>query len=324
LQHFSLLSLGAANFEQDGLTMKKLDVIAFAGASNWPIWAGQEQGLFVAQDIDLNLELTPTSSHMAQTLRSGTAQIALTSIDNVIAYANGHGEVPLDGPVDFFAFMGVDDGLLSVMAQPEIETISGLRGRTLAVDALTTGFAFVLKEILAQNGVSDDQVTYVAIGTGAERLAALQAAQCSATLLNAPLCLAAESAGKTRLVRAKDILGSYQGIVGAARRSWASDNSELVASFIRGFHSSLRWLADPRNRSAACKILEERLPIIGSAVALAYDILITDGGLKSTLEVDRAGTACVIALRSRYGNQPMANRDPGQYVDDRFRREALA
>ena len=304
--------------------MKKLHVIAFAGASNWPLWAGQELGLFVAQDIDLNLELTPTSSHMAQALRSGTAQIALTSIDNVIAYANGHGEVPLDGPVDFFAFMGVDDGLLSVMAQPEIETISGLRGRTLAVDALTTGFAFVLKEILAQNGISDDQVTYVAIGTGAERLAALQATQCSATLLNAPLCLAAESAGKTRLVRAKDILGNYQGIVGAARRSWASDNRELVASFIRGFHSSLRWLADPQNRSAACRILQERLPIIGPAIALAYDVLITDGGLERTLEVDRAGTACVIDLRSRYGNQPMVNRDPDRYVDDQFRREALA
>src|SRR5260370_18291393 len=127
--------------------MKTLDVIAFAGASNWPLWAGQHLGLFAAQGIDLDLKLTPTSSHMAQALRTGTAQIALTSIDNVIAYANGHGEVPLDGPVDFFAFMGVDDGLLSVMAQPSIETISELRGHTLAVDALTTGFAFVLKEI---------------------------------------------------------------------------------------------------------------------------------------------------------------------------------
>jgi hypothetical protein len=29
-------------------------------------------------------------------------------------------------------------------------------------------------------------------------------------------------------------------------------------------------------------------------------------------------------LRSRNGNQPMANREPEQYLDDRFRREALA
>jgi ABC-type nitrate/sulfonate/bicarbonate transport system substrate-binding protein len=304
--------------------MKRLDVIAFAGASNWPLWAGQHVGIFSAEGIDLALTLTPTSAHMAQALRAGTAQVTLTSIDNVIAYANGHGEVPLDGPLDFFSFMGVDDGLLSVMAQPGIETVSALRGKTLAVDALTTGFAFVLKEILAQNGIGDEDVTYLAIGTGAERLAALKADQCSATLLNAPLCLAAESLGKVRIVRTRDILGSYQGIVGAARRSWARENSKLLASFIRGFHVSLQWLSDPQNKNAACAILRERLPGLDRAIDLAYDVLITNGGLERSLEIDRSGVDCVIRLRDRYGNRPGGLGGPDRYIDDTFRREALA
>jgi ABC-type nitrate/sulfonate/bicarbonate transport system substrate-binding protein len=304
--------------------MKRLDVIAFAGASNWPLWAGQHVGAFSAEDIDLALALTPTSAHMAQALRAGTAQVTLTSVDNVIAYANGHGEVPLDGPVDFFSFMGVDDGLLSIMAQPGIETVSALRGKTLAVDALTTGFAFVLKEILAQNGIGDADVTYLAIGTGAERLAALKADQCGATLLNAPLCLAAESAGKVRIIRTSDVLGSYQGIVGAARRIWARENSDLLAGFIRGFYASLQWLGDPQNKNAACAILRERLPSVERAVDLAYDVLITNGGLKRSLEIDRAGVDCVIRLRQRYGNRSGELGSPDRYIDDAFRREALA
>ena len=201
--------------------MNRLDVIAFAGASNWPLYAGLSRGFFDARGIELNVSLTPNSQHMARELHEERAQIALTSIDNVIAYVEGHGEASLEGKIDFVAFMGVDDGLLSVMAQPEIASIAELRGHTLAVDALTTGFAFVLRDMLSRAGLQDADVRYAKVGTGAERLAALKAGECTATLLNAPLCLAAEANGKRRLARAKDVLGRYQGIVGAARRDWA-------------------------------------------------------------------------------------------------------
>lgn len=313
---------GKAGDRSDGLEV--LNVVAFAGASNWPLWVGQQFGFFSDQGLDLALSLTPSSVRMVQALQSGLAQIALTSIDNVIAYANGHGEIPLDGPTDFFAFMGLDDGLLSVMARPGIDAIVALRGRTLAVDALTTGFAFVLKEILARNGMGDADVNYIAVGTGAERLAALNEGLCSATLLNAPLCLAAEIAGNTRLVRARDMLGSYQGIVGAARRSWAQDNGPLMCAFIRAFDKSLRWLCDPAHKMEACSILAERLPMLGPAVDRAYRILVSDGGLDRTLEVRHDGTARVIRLREKYGMQQGRLGEPDSYIDDTFRRAALA
>jgi len=300
-----------------------LKVIAFAGASNWPLWAGQQMGFFADQGIDLALELTASSVQMARALHSGAAQIALTSIDNVIAYANGQGEVPLDGPAEFFAFMGVDDGLLSIMAKPGIATIAGLRGQTLAVDALTTGFAFVLKEILAQNHIAEGDVSYIPVGTGVERLAALNAGTCSATLLNAPLCLAAEAAGNIRLIRAKEALGRYQGIVGAARRSWALANRTEVEAFIRAFHRSLRWLGEPSNRTEACSILARRLPMLGEAVHVAYRALILEGGLEKSLTIDRDGTACVIKLREKYGKQQGDLGGPDRYIDDSFTRSGL-
>ena len=95
---------------------------------------------------------------MARELYTGGAHVALTSMDNVVAYGCGEGEVSLGGPADFFAFMSVDDGLLSLMVQPEHDAVSCLRGQTLAVDALTTGYALVLKEILARHGLSESDV----------------------------------------------------------------------------------------------------------------------------------------------------------------------
>src|ERR1700751_2840615 len=204
--------MAAARFSEPGdIQAIGLNVIAFPGASNWPLWAGQQKGFFAAQGLEMSLSITPNSVHMARELYAGGAHVALTSMDNVVAYGCGEGEVSLGAPADFCAFMSVDDGLLSLMAQPEHDAVSCLRGQTLAVDALTTGYALVLKEILACHGLSESDVRYVSVGTGAERLAALKEGRCAATLLNAPLCLAAESVGKSRLVRAGGRVGPFPG-----------------------------------------------------------------------------------------------------------------
>jgi ABC-type nitrate/sulfonate/bicarbonate transport system substrate-binding protein len=301
-------------------SLHQVHVVVFAGASNWPMWVGQHQGFFADFGLDLHVTVTHSSKQMALDLHSGAAQIALTSVDNVIAYAAGIGENPLDGPADFFAFMGVDDGLLSIMAQPHIRTLEDLRGKVLAVDALTTGYVFVLKELLARSEIND--VIYAAIGTGAERLKALAAGSCDATLLNAPLCLAAENAGKRRLVRARDVLARYQGVVGAARWHWAFHNAPVVESFIRGFHRSLVWLNDPSNKDAAMALLGDRMPAIRSVVSEAYDALVVGGGLRRDLQVDREGTDCVIRLREKFG-KAIRLGEVDRYVDDRFRLAAL-
>jgi ABC-type nitrate/sulfonate/bicarbonate transport system substrate-binding protein len=308
---------------RDGACPYELDVVAFAGASNWAVWVGQQQNYFAKSGLNLRIKLTKSSMEMAQDLQSGNAQVALTAVDNVIAYSAGQGEIQLDGPADFFAFMGVDDGLLSIMARPDIRSISELRGRVLGVDALTTGYVFVLKELLSRNGVADSEVFYSAIGTGAERLNALIAGSCDATLLNAPLCLAAEHAGKVRLARAQTLLGGYQGIVGAASRRWAFHNAHIVERFIWAFHHSLVWLGDPTNKDAALELLVDRMPAIKSVVSQTYDLLVTQGGLRKTLQIDRQGTEYVIALREKYGRATRLGKAE-HYIDDRFRRAALA
>jgi ABC-type nitrate/sulfonate/bicarbonate transport system substrate-binding protein len=308
---------------RDSANTYELDVVAFAGASNWAMWIGQQQSYFAESGLNLRVRLTKSSVEMAQDLHSGKARVALTAIDNVIAYSAGQGETTLNGPADFFAFMGVDDGLLSIMAQPEIRSVEELRGRTLAVDALTTGYVFVLKELLSRNRIGDHEVFYSAIGTGAERLNALISGGCDATLLNAPLCLAAEHAGKMRLLRAKTHLGAYQGIVGAATRRWALHNAPIIERFIWAFHRSLAWLGNPLNKDAALEILVDRMPAIKSVALQAYDLLVTQEGLRKTLQIDREGTECVIALREKYG-EAMNLGSAERYIDDRFRRAALA
>lgn len=299
-----------------------LRVIAFAGASNWPIWAAQANGLFARHAIEIALEFTPNSRLLFRNMQEGRFDLALTAIDNILAYNSGQGEEPLSGTIDFAALFGVDNGLLSVMAQPEVESLQALAGRTVSVDAMTTGFAFVLREILERAGIVD-RVTFEAVGGGAQRLAALLENRQAATLLNTPLDLAAEARGKRRLARAADVIGAYQGVVGMVRRDRLNELRPRLVAFARAFRDSVLWCADPANREPALAAFlanqqGSTRPVAERAHAALFD---PANGIYRDLRIDMDGLANVIALRRKFG------RDPGpaeRHIDGSVRAAALA
>ncbi|MGL4241487.1 MAG: ABC transporter substrate-binding protein [Beijerinckiaceae bacterium] len=296
---------------------RPLKVVAFAGASNWPMWIGEAKGFFAAENLAPTLALTPNSRQMASDVFGGTFDIALTSIDNVVAYVEGQGEAQLPGAADFVAFMGVDDGMLSLMAVPGTAGMAALKGQQVAVDAMTTGFAFVLREALLKSGLKLEDVQFVAVGGGAQRLQGLNEKKFAATLLNSPLDLIAEANGAVRLAEMRGLIGPYQGISGMARRPWLDQNKALAVSFAKGFRASVAWLADPANKAEAIGILRQRLPNTSPELAERIHARLTDPsrGIRRDLSLDRAGIETVLRLRSQFANPPKALTDPAKYVD---------
>jgi ABC-type nitrate/sulfonate/bicarbonate transport system substrate-binding protein len=300
--------------------MTQLRVVVFAGASNLPIWAAQENGIFARHGLEVVAELTPNSRAMAADLYAGRYDLALTSVDNIVAYNEGQGEAQLPGPSDFVAVFGVDDGMLSVMAAPDVPDLAALRGRTVAVDAMTTGFAFVLREML---GAIGDTMEWVPVGGGAQRLAALREGKQAATLLNAPLDLAAEAAGFRRLARARDVIGPYQGIVAALRRSRLKELRDPVIAFGRAFRESLGWL--DANADQAVAILAARASMPEAAAKRAVPVLLDPvNGLFRDLRIDEAGLRTVLRLRSRHATPSRQLDDPARYIETTLRAAAIA
>ncbi len=296
---------------------RPLKVVAFAGASNWPMWIGEAKGFFAAENLAPSLAITPNSRQMASDVFGGTFDMALTSIDNVVAYVEGQGEAALPGAADFVAFMGVDDGMLSLMATPDVPDLASLKGKQVAVDAMTTGFAFVLREALLKGGLAADDVTFVAVGGGAQRLQGLNERKFAATLLNSPLDLIAEANGARRLADMREVIGPYQGISGMARRPWLAANAPLAASFAKAFRAAVAWLVDPANKAEAITILRARLPNTGPELAERIHARLTDPvrGIRRDLSLDRAGIATVLRLRSRFAQPAKELSDPGRYID---------
>jgi ABC-type nitrate/sulfonate/bicarbonate transport system substrate-binding protein len=304
--------------------VKSVNVIVFPGGFNWPIWVAQENGFFARHGIDVALTLTPNSVFQLTGLIAGTFDIAMTGIDNLIAYREGQGEVNVDGP-DLFAFMGSDTAFLRLVTVPEVKSMPELRGKVVSVDARTTGFAFVLLEILARAGLGEADYSIEKAGGVLQRFEALMEKKHAGTLLMTPFEVRAEARGFNRLANAIDVLGRYQGLVGGARKAWADANRDAVIGYIRAWSDAVDWLYDPPNKDAALGIFAKNIPGVEATTAQsAYRIFLgPEEGFQKKARIDLEGVRTVLQLRSKYGLPKKALSDPAKYYDPSFYAEAM-
>lgn len=303
-----------------------LRVVAFPGGSNWPLWVAMDKGFFAAEKLKVSITPTPDSTFQMKGLIQGDFDVAITAMDNVIAYREGQGAAGVVGS-DLVAVMGVDPGWLRVVADPQIRSYTALRGKVLAVDALTTGYAFVLLEMLERNGLVLGRDYEVAPAGGAvQRYQSLLQRKYAASMLLAPFDLLAQQQGFNVLGKADEVLGPYQGGVAAVRHGWARANASQLTGFIRAGSRAIDWLHDPANKEEAQRIYQAHMPpgTPPQAAETAYRAILVDArGYQRGAQVDLQGVETVIRLRARYGRPGVALREASHYYDPSFRNAAI-
>jgi len=204
-------------------------VIVFPGGFNWPIWVAQERGLFAARGIAVDVAATPGSVFQWTRLAMGYSNLAITLMDQVVAYHEGQGEVPVLVP-DAVAVMAADARVMpALITLPEIRSYSDLRGRPLSVDAAATGFTFVLVAMLEHGGLGKGDYELVRVGGVTERFEALKRREHAGSLFNAPFAGQLKDIGFNTLDTATSAFAAYQNqvvaVVGRSetvRRWWVS------------------------------------------------------------------------------------------------------
>jgi ABC-type nitrate/sulfonate/bicarbonate transport system substrate-binding protein len=304
----------------------RLEVIVFPGGFNWPIWVAQEKGFFRENGVEVNVTPTPGSVFQLVGLIDGKFDIAMTAIDNLIAYREGQGEDPKLGP-DLVAVMGADQGFLKLVTVPEVKSIADLRGKTVSVDARTTGYAFVLFEILEQNGLREPDYKVERAGGVLQRFQALMEKKHDGTLLLSPFEVQAEAHGFNTLASASKVLGPYQGLVAGVRQSWAEKNREALIGYIRGYVHGVEWLYDPNNKAEALALFRKNLPNMpAEGVEVTYRLLLDpQTGFQRRGEINLEGVSRVLALRTKWAEPrkqlgPRSNYYDPTYYDAALRR----
>ena len=305
--------------------MPTLRTIVFPGGFNLPLWTAMEHGFLRAREIEIDLSYTVNSVQQLTGLIDGTWDIGLTGFDNIVAYQEGQGEAEIKVEPDLFTFMGGDNAFLRLVVQGDVKSYGDLKGRTLSVDAMTTGFAFVLRKMVALNGLHENEVSYERAGGMLQRFDALKAGKHAGTLLGTPFEFLGERLGMRVLQSASEVLPHYQGVCGAARRSWARENENLLTGFIRAYLQALNWLYDRTNKQAACELLMAKVPSMSAELAAqTYDVLLGQtGGFDRQARLEPAGIATVLHLRSEYGRPQKMLTDTGKYCDTNYYDAAL-
>ena len=301
-------------------SLAKITVNVFPGGFNWPFFVGSDKGFFVENGVEVDLQPTPGSIPQMVGLSQGKFDVAMTAVDNVVAYVEGQGEAPIGPQPEFFAFMASDSGFLSVLGRPGIKSYADFRNKTLSVDAKTTGYAFVLFEMLRRNGLSEGDYNIVTAGGMLQRWQALRDGQQDGTLLATPFDIIAKSRGFNQLGKAIEVLGPYQGTVAATRRSWATQHERELEAFIRGYAASVAWLYNPLNKDEAVRILTAHLPNLAPSVGQqTYGELLNPvtGFIRDGM-INVDGLRMVLTLRSRYGAPKKELTDIAKYYDMRL------
>lgn len=303
-----------------------LKIIAFPGAPNLPVFAALEHGYFAAEGLEVGFTATPSSTYQFEAFGAGQFDIAFTAFDNIVAYQEGQGAVALTSPPDFRVIMGATQVELSAVVAPTIERAEDLRGKSLALDAVGTGFAFVLYAMLEELGLTMAEYERVPVGATPDRWQSVKDGTHAGTITIEPFTSIARAAGFRVLRQSTETFPAYQGGIVAVRQGWAEQNADRVKAFIRGYLKGLDWTLAPENRDQAAALLLAKMPEIKPGVVdkVLASVLSPRSGLTPRGEILRDGMKTVLELRSRYGRPEKSLADVDKYLSLSFYQDAVA
>jgi len=292
----------------------KLTVIVFPGVQNLPMFSAQAKGLFAKRGLAVDLKFTPNSEELRNGLAEGRYQIAHSAIDNAFALKD-------KANVDIAVVLGGDDSFNRLIVQPEITSLADIKGKTVAVDAVNTAYAFQLYEMLRQKGLNKGDYEVKPVGGTSQRLEALTKDKTyAAAMMNPPFSIRAEKAGLRAIDTAAGALGAYQGSSAFVLRPWAGANTDTLVKYIQAYIEGLRWMLEPKNKTEAVGLLSERLKLPQDVAAQAYDATLK--GFQKDGALDMEGVRNVLKLRAQFeGGTPAS---PDKYIDTSYYQKALA
>lgn len=288
----------------------KLAIIS-EGVNAWPLYVAQGRKLFEQEGITVDVTLTGSSTHQLEQLRSGGYDIGFQQSDHVVR--------AVETGSDLCIVMAQGHAPeLSLVVAPGIKAIADLKGRDIAVDGANTGYALLLRKLLAENGLTKSDYQFVEIGGSQERFDALKSGPCVASWLNPPFDRNLFAAGFGSLGTTMQFFPDYPGSIAAARRSWATMNTDRLVAFIRAFRGACHWLKNPAHKAEAVALLPSRLNIAPELAGKAFDAFVA----RALPSIDAAGLRQVIDVYWQAEGLTVPKGEPGKYMDLSYQQRA--
>lgn len=279
-----------------------------------------KQGLFSKYRIEVLNDNKKNSDELRADLAAGKGDVAYLAVDNAVAMVElAHQDVVI--------VMGGEGSQNELIAQKDIKSIAGLRGKTLIVDAPNTAYALQMKKILLLSGlVAGKDYEIKPFGATPQRLIAMREQKDFAgSMLGPPVSLVAKKEGFVSLGSVQQLIGPYQAAGFFTQRAWAKDHRDLLIAFLSACIEAQRWLLNPANKQQVIELLAAQFHLAPEIATEDYDLSITHpGGFANDAQFDLRGFENVLKLRAevegQWGGHPPS---PDKYYDPSYYQAAL-
>ncbi len=279
-----------------------------------PVWTALEHGFFKQEGLDVEVEVYDGSDKISEDLRTGTKQIGINSIENLIAEAYKGGSLRVvagtaQRPPHY------------IIAQPEIKSLADLKGKTIGVVSLREGTTFFVADMARAGGFTLADVKVVAAGGSPTRARLLKERKIDAGLQPYPLSYEADAAGFSDLGPIAKLVPDYQFTSVVVDQAWARDHRAALVGFLRALRRGTDYMfAHPDESTAlAAKELHTTPAFARRAIedtarmdVLARDLTLTDASLKRVF--DNVKAAGLVPPDTAY--------DRTRFVDESYLRES--
>jgi NitT/TauT family transport system substrate-binding protein len=227
------------------LTTVKFGYIPIVDAA--ALYVAIDEGMFKAQGIDASITSISSGSAILEALSTGSLDVGLSNtLSFVLARAAGIDLVSIGGAQ-------VDDqqhkeGAILSRADSTINSVSDLRGKTIAINASKNIVDLSIRKLLRKNGISPDDVRFVEIPFP-QMESVLKSGQVDAIAVAEPFWTFAVNHGGVR------VIGYYYGDVynqlelGSwfATQKWVTANPATARKVYDAFVNAVKFLNDPQN-----------------------------------------------------------------------------
>lgn len=233
---------------------------------NSPTYIAYEKGFFAEEGIDVEL-ITADFEAKKVGLNNGT-----------IATVNGDFQYfpSIEAGVDMTIVAGLHMGCikLNVLPDSEIQNAEDLIGTTIAVDEIGGTPYQVAILWLAQNGISADQVTFLAYSDSALELEALYSGQVDVAALWDPMATTSVEDGSTRTIldisEDDPFAGHFCCFLYASNKVLEED-PELIAAELRAYRKAQNWIYE--NPEEAVEIVTSQQYVAIDDLDLAVELI---------------------------------------------------
>jgi ABC-type nitrate/sulfonate/bicarbonate transport system substrate-binding protein len=224
----------------------------FGGAPPPLFDVAEKNGLFEKFGVRVQVEARWTSEELREGLAGGKFDVVHSLADNAVAVAED-----LNTPVVILMGSGGGGGGggTHLVAQPHIQSMEDLRGKTVLVDSPDTGHALALRKMLKMKGLEAGRdYKMLPFGQTQKRFEAMQTNKdYAATMMGYDED--ARRLGFRSLGAAAEAVGRYQVSAVYARREWVDANPETAVGYLAGYLHAQRWTRDPANKDAVIAAL---------------------------------------------------------------------